>query len=131
MSVHTIYRTTVIAFILSVAITNAVPPQAATARELAVKFCLDAKTEKDKLTAQGYGTFIDQGPQQIRSTMTPILLIGVKRLIYLTEVVKFRCDEKKLQALVKRLNSPAYRRWRSLKPPLPQRNPKFRALQRR
>ncbi len=117
--------------IIIMAIGFAVPMHHASARELGLKNCLRANAEKEKLLAQGFGRYVDQGPQQVRSRMTPLLLVGVKRLIYLTEVVSFRCDGKKLQAMVKRLKSPAFRRWRALKPPLPQRNPRFLAAKRR
>ena len=118
-------------FILVIAAAWGVAGQGASANELPTKTCLKVKAERDALSSQGYGSYLDQGPTQLKVRMTPTLLIGVKRLIYLTEIVQFRCNKLKMDAVLKRMNSPAFRRWRALNPPLPQRNPRFVSLKRR
>ena len=99
--------------------------------KLSLKSCLKASAERDALAAQGYEKLLDQGPQKLRTKMTPDILIGVKRLIYLIEVLEFRCSREKMAAWKKRINSPAFRRWQALNPPLPSRKPRFVRLRRR
>ena len=126
---YTTHRAVMIIMIIIAAL--ALAGRHASANELPMQTCLKVKSEQDALTAQGYGSYLDQGPAQLKAVMTPALLIGVKRLIYLTEIVQFRCDKLKMNALRKRLNSPAYRKWQALDPPLPQRNPRFVLTKRR
>ena len=93
--------------------------------QLSLKSCLKASAERDALAAQGYEKLLDLGPQKLRTKMTPTILIGVKRLIYLIEILEFRCSREKLAAWKKHINSPAFRHWKALNPPLPRRKPRF------
>ena len=110
-------------------LSNGVQP--ASAGKISLKACLKASAEKSALTAQGYESYFEHGPAWARANLTPAKLDGVKRLISLIEILEFRCNTSEVKARRKHVNSPAFRRWKALHPPLPRRNPVFAALKSR
>ena len=95
------------------------------ASEISVNRCLKASAEKKALVAQGYENYLERGPLWASTNLSPAKIDGVKRLISVIELLEFRCNTPQMRARRAHMNSPAFHKWKALKPPLPQRNPRL------
>lgn len=97
----------------------------AQAEPMTFRDCISMDGEHRKLIAEGVGKHLAKGPEWAKANLSEEQIKKVKLLIAAKEAIAFRCNAKEMQAFKKRMQGPAFAKWRKVEPPLPSRNPKF------